>query len=124
MRFLSFIILLCLPLHTPLWAQHPTYWQLTDDNGLPSMTVYDLFQDSKGFIWLGTDAGIARYDGNKFNTFKIKQSKSNAVSYIQESRDGTIWFMNFSGQIFLMENNEITTFDITDPQNNEKLSCD
>ncbi len=123
MRFLSFILLfLFLHTNTPLWAQHPTYWQITDDNGLPSMTIYDLFQDSKGFIWLGTDAGIARYDGNKFNTFKIKQSKSNAMSYIQESKDGKIWFMNFSGQIFHTENDSIVAFEVKDKKGIENLN--
>ena len=31
-------------------AQNPLYWQITEEDGLPSMTVYQMLQDQKGFI--------------------------------------------------------------------------
>ena len=37
--------------------------------GLPSNNVYELKQDSKGFIWGTTDKGVFRYDGKTFKYF-------------------------------------------------------
>lgn len=52
-------------------TQSPSLRQITDVEGLPSMTIYDILQDQKGYIWLGTDAGICRYDGYEFRTFQV-----------------------------------------------------
>ncbi|WP_229203224.1 ATP-binding protein [Dyadobacter jejuensis] len=38
----------------------------TDENGLPQNSVKKIAQDDAGFIWLGTEAGLSRYDGQKF----------------------------------------------------------
>jgi ligand-binding sensor domain-containing protein/two-component sensor histidine kinase len=85
------------------YAQHPSYWQLTDEQGLPSTTVFDLHQDIKGYIWMATESGLCRYDGSKFKFYKAKTSKASAVSHIQEDGKSRIWFVNFSGQLFYIE---------------------
>ena len=38
-------------------------------DGLPSNEVYHVFQDSKGYIWFGTDNGVARYNGDEFRVY-------------------------------------------------------
>ena len=38
-------------------------------NGLASSEITCLLQDSKGYIWIGTSAGLSRYDGMKFENF-------------------------------------------------------
>ena len=38
-------------------------------DGLPSNETYDVFHDSKGFVWFGTDNGVVRYNGKEFKTF-------------------------------------------------------
>ena len=45
--------------------------RLTVDDGLPSNTVRNMVQDQKGFLWLGTDNGLCRYDGVEVRTFRI-----------------------------------------------------
>ncbi|HAS41790.1 MAG TPA: hypothetical protein DCS93_15025 [Microscillaceae bacterium] len=80
-------------------------WQLTDEDGLPSMEVYDVFQDRKGYIWFATDLGICRYDGRIFKRYATPTARSKAMSNFAEDRDGRIWFMNFSRQIFYVEKN-------------------
>jgi len=42
----------------------------TVDQGLPVPTVTALAQDGAGFIWVGTQGGLARFDGYRFKTFK------------------------------------------------------
>ena len=47
-------------------AQQPTYKHYTVEDGLAGSTVYEIFQDSKEFIWIGTANGVSRFDGTKF----------------------------------------------------------
>ncbi len=48
-------------------------------NGLPNNEVRCLLKDSKGYLWVGTIYGLAKYDGNKFSVFK-HQSDKNSIS--------------------------------------------
>lgn len=46
-----------------------TITRYTDENGLPQNSVNAIAQDSKGFWWLATEAGLVRFDGQSFFTF-------------------------------------------------------
>jgi len=52
---------------------------ITRDNGLPSDKVNVITQDTKGFMWLGTDAGLARYDGTSFKIYKNDPNDSTSL---------------------------------------------
>jgi ligand-binding sensor domain-containing protein len=92
-------------------AQSPFMWHLTDAEGLPSMEVYSMLQDKKGFMWLGTDNGPCRYDGKRFTTFFHPAQRGKAFSYFKEDPRGRIWFLNFSGQIFFIDNDSMHLFE-------------
>ncbi|MFL9484881.1 two-component regulator propeller domain-containing protein [Chitinophagaceae bacterium LWZ2-11] len=49
-------------------------------DGLSQSSVYCMYQDSKGFIWIGTTDGLSRYDGYEFKHFKYDQVNANSVS--------------------------------------------
>ncbi|MCP4437424.1 MAG: hypothetical protein GY810_00470 [Aureispira sp.] len=93
-------------------AQEPYTWQLTDEYGLPSMEVYDLFQDSKKYIWIGTDKGICKYNGQKFKYYKHPEEKGTSATLIQEDGLGRIWYKNFNGQLFYIEQDSIHLFEV------------
>ncbi len=92
----------------------------SDRDGLPNMTIYDILQDNKGYIWLGTDGGIVRYDGAQFDVFEVPCAKSNAFSYLQQDKNGTIYFQNFSGQFFYIQNEKSYCLDLTKDFNRHK----
>ena len=94
----------------------------SDKEGLPNMTIYDILQDKKGYIWLGTDGGIVRYDGTQFDTFEVPCAKSNAFSYLQQDKNGTIYFQNFSGQFFYIQNEKSYCLDLPKDFNYNKLN--
>ena len=71
--------------------------------GLPTEEVYDLFADSKGYIWVGHALGISRYDGQKFTHFSSPDQTTTGVSGICEDKQGKIWCYNFNGQLFYIE---------------------
>jgi ligand-binding sensor domain-containing protein len=68
--------------------------------GLSTQKVYTLFQDSKGFIWLGTENGASRFDGEKFENFTSRDSLApGGVKCILEDSLGYIWFGHLYGGI-------------------------
>ena len=64
-----FLIILFLVFPDVNWGQNPYYYNIDRTNGLPSNSVYDIFQDSKGFMWFATGKGLCRYDGTTFKTY-------------------------------------------------------
>ena len=55
------------PVLKPLTQYHLESWQTRD--GLPTNGIRALAQDADGFLWLGTEAGLVRFDGVEFRTF-------------------------------------------------------
>lgn len=64
------------------------------ENGLPQISVLTITQDSTGYIWLGTQNGIARFDGVRFNVYDRRATGVDTtmatVSYTD--RAGKPWF--------------------------------
>lgn len=83
--------------------QHPFYHQYNADEGLPSNEVYRIIQDSKGYLWIGCDAGIYRYDGISYKSYKHSAQNSRSMSNLHIDKNGLLWCSNFSGQIFYIE---------------------
>ncbi len=94
-----FLILLFLVVFK-LSAQSPYYYNLGEENGLPSSEVYQIIQDDFGYIWIGCDAGLFRFDGIRFKYFNSKKQNSKSISGLKIDKDKNLWCQNFSGQIF------------------------
>src|SRR3982751_760677 len=60
------------PAPKPLTQYHLESWQTRD--GLPTNGLQALAQDADGFLWLGTEAGLVRFDGVEFRTFDRNSS--------------------------------------------------
>lgn len=70
--------------------------QLTLEDGMSQSTVNSICQDSRGFMWIGTDDGLNRYDGYRFTVYKHEQSDPQSLSHnyilsIFEDRLGALW---------------------------------
>ncbi len=94
-----------------VYAQDPFYYTINNTNGLPSNSVYDIFQDSKGFMWFATDKGLCRYDGSEFNTYTSDGQTSKAGSCINEDKYGRIWYCNFDGYLYYVEKGQLKNLD-------------
>ncbi len=88
-------------------AQHPYFYTINDENGLPSNEVYEVAQDHFGYIWIGCDAGLFRYDGFHFQAFEHPLQNSKSISKLFIDREGDIWCQNFTGQLFCVQNNRL-----------------
>ena len=66
------------------------------EQGLSQSTVQVIFQDSRGFLWFGTQDGLNRYDGYTFKIYKPDPDVVNSLSdrwitSIVEDKDGYLW---------------------------------
>lgn len=104
-----------------LKAQVPYHWQLTDDEGLPSMTVYNIVQDHKGLIWLATANGLCSFDGKIIQKINTSSLNDQEILKIREGTDGNIWGMNLSGQTFYLKDGQINILDKKFDENIEQL---
>ncbi|WP_130736790.1 two-component regulator propeller domain-containing protein [Flavobacterium sp. J27] len=83
----------------------------SSSNGLPHDITYGLFQDSLGYVWIGTDNGLVKYDGNEFKTFTIKEGlRSNYVIDINETKDNKIVIGMWGGGVQLIQNDSVLDF--------------
>jgi ligand-binding sensor domain-containing protein len=83
--------------------------------GLPSSEVYDLYEDSKGYLWIATDAGICRYNGLSLTTFTTRNGlPDNTVFHIREDSKGRIWVQTFSGAVGYCENDRFHSIPAND----------
>lgn len=70
------------------------------EEGLNSSKVYIALQDSRDYIWLGTDAGVSRFDGSKFENFSVDNGIApGGVRSMCEDSIGRIWFGHLNGGI-------------------------
>ena len=90
----------------PVNGQAPNYFfnHLSKEDGLISDQVYGILQDRSGFMWLGTQSGLARWDGVHFKTFVSDKEDSTSLSNplvfdIIEDADGYIWLGTVGGGI-------------------------
>lgn len=61
-------------------------------------------------MWFATNKGICKYDGSKFISYTSDQQSSVAGSTISEDRYGRIWYCNFDGYLYYVENGKLRTF--------------
>ncbi|WP_163409444.1 sensor histidine kinase [Flavobacterium ajazii] len=85
-------------------AQQPYTIHLNNLNGLPTNSIFNIHQDKKGFVWLATSDGLMKYDGFEYKTYKSSNQTSISGSYIKEDKYGRIWYENFDGFIYFVEN--------------------
>ncbi len=84
--------------------------QINKEKGLPANEVYDILQDTKGFIWIACDEGLVRYDGSNFKTFRNKDQHYLAGSSIREDKLGRIWYENFDGHLYYTSGDSLKAF--------------
>lgn len=90
------------------FAQNPYIRHFTTLDGLPTNTIYQIYQDSHKFLWFTSDAGVVKYDGSNFTIYRKKDGlSSNDIVRIKEDSRGRIWFFNYNASVNYLFNNKI-----------------
>ncbi len=76
----------------------------TVENGFPSQNVNCFHQDDKGFIWMGTNSGLVRYNGYEFETFKMppsyyKNENDQIIHCIYQDKQKIFWLGTSNGLV-------------------------
>ncbi len=105
---LLFLLFLSRPAH----LQVLPFDNYTIKEGLPSNWITTIYQDSRGYLWIGADGGLSVYDGVSFKTYgKDDGLPVGHVWAIRESRNtaGAVWVGTHGGGLSKIENGKITS---------------
>jgi signal transduction histidine kinase/ligand-binding sensor domain-containing protein len=74
----------------------------TAEDGLPANNVQAVVQSPDGYLWIGTDMGLARFDGQRFRSFTENNTAALAevgddILSLVEAPDGTLWAAAYGG---------------------------
>ncbi|MCF8338018.1 MAG: response regulator, partial [Bacteroidales bacterium] len=83
-------------------GQNVRFHNFSIDDGLSQNSVYDIHQDSLGFVWLATQEGLNRFDGERFKVYKHQDQDTgslvnNYISVIKPSMHGKLWIGTLEG---------------------------
>lgn len=83
------------------------------DNGLGSSEVNCIYQTKSGYMWIGTDGGLYRYNGNEFRLFNLWNTDKADVYYINslfQDTQGRLWVATNNYGLFRISGNDIYHF--------------
>ncbi|GEM_PF-6569282 len=98
------LVLLPLLFNFHLAAQSVYYQNYSETNGLSHNSVFDLFQDSRGFIWVGTNTGLDRFDGSSFQSMTEEDGFTGTLlRRIDEDKHHRVWVLTYFDGVFISE---------------------
>jgi len=129
-KLIAFSILLIIICCKPTFSQpnNPVFHTYGTENGMPQNTITTIHQGPYGFMWFGTQDGLARFDGYEFKTFRHDPRNPNSLGSnfiwdIHEDDNGDFWISSFGGGLtrFNLPSETFIHFK-RDPQNENSLS--
>ena len=82
----------------PGQAQHWSFQMYGTDQGLTNPTILALHQDRQGFLWVSTEGGLFRYDGDRFRPFAANSAtRKGSNNSMYTSGDGQLWTSSYAG---------------------------
>lgn len=92
----------------------PHFSLYTGSEGLSQAVVQTIFQDHHGFLWVGTQAGLNRYDGNRFQVFSLQHGlRHDWINDLAQDPEGRLWVATLDGLSF-HEKDRFTTLTTED----------
>lgn len=96
--YILFLVFLCWCTFLP--ARTYTFRNIVMSDGLSGLLVNTIYKDANGFIWLGTDNSLDRFDGVRIKHFEFRGIENIAkkrVAGIAETADRQLWVGNGAG---------------------------
>jgi len=90
------------------------FHHLTTEDGLSNANVSAILKDSYGFLWIGTESGLNRYDGYEFKVYTAKPSLHNAMVFgnirdLKEDGLGNIWISSTTYMVYNPDKDNFST---------------
>jgi ligand-binding sensor domain-containing protein/signal transduction histidine kinase len=94
----GFTCLLLLSSFVKVAAGQHYFRRYTGADGLSQALVQAIYQDRTGYLWIGTQAGLNRYDGTAFTIYSIQQGLANDwINAIAQDAGGRLWLATLGG---------------------------
>ena len=106
---LTFGVPLCAGLDPSLALSQYVHGNWQTQSGLPENSVPSITQTSDGYLWVGTEDGLARFDGLKFTIYDsqtVSAFRSNSVMILRVDPDGVLWIGTRGGGLLIYKNGE------------------
>ena len=123
----AMLLLFLYPTITLAQAPKIKFKHINSEAGLSNSTIETIYQDSRGFIWIGTRDGLNRYDGKQMLVFKNDPNDKNSISdsyitCIYEDKNKMLWIGTLNGlDKFDQMTNTFTSYK-HNPQNPKSIS--
>jgi PAS domain S-box-containing protein len=101
------------PAQTSLLLTQYAFEQWDDRDGLPQNSVQAMTQSKDGYLWFGTQSGVARFDGVRFDVLDGADSPALQRAYVwavEPAADGGIWIGTEEGGLIHSANGKFTSF--------------
>jgi signal transduction histidine kinase/ligand-binding sensor domain-containing protein/DNA-binding response OmpR family regulator len=100
----KFLLIITLTFSIGIQAETYNFARLDNTNGFSNNQIESIFKDSRGFMWIGTNFGLNRYDGYHVKVYKTIKNDStslinNSILGIQEDKNGNLWIKGNQGYI-------------------------
>lgn len=81
------------------------------NDGLPGMSIRCIYKDTRGLLWIGTDAGLCSYDGKSFRIYKSKEGMTaSKIWAIAEDDDANLWFGSYGDGLYKYDGQHFKQF--------------
>ncbi len=101
-----------------------TTW--TSEQGLPQNSVQTIVQTTDGYLWMGTEEGLVRFDGVRFSVFNKANTpafKHNDVKTLCQARNGALWAGTLGGGALAYANGQFRHYSIRDGLSNNFVNA-
>jgi ligand-binding sensor domain-containing protein/two-component sensor histidine kinase len=90
------------------------FWR--EAEGLSQSRIRAITQTRDGYIWLGTDDGVVRFNGTGFKTFSVETGslRDNEIAALKEDHEGGLWIGTYGGGLSLLKNGVFRNFSTAD----------
>lgn len=89
----------------------PVYKHITSTDGLANDITYQIIQDSEGYIWIGTDDGLSKYDGKRFTNYINNGLRSNyVIDILEDKKNNSFVLATWNGGLHFLKNDSIYSF--------------
>jgi ligand-binding sensor domain-containing protein len=99
-------------------------WQV--QQGLPEASIYSIVQTRDGYLWLGTQTGLIRFDGARFTTVDVLgglQMTGARITQLMEGRDGALWVGTNQAGVVEFKNGKARRYEQRDGLPSGSIQC-
>jgi signal transduction histidine kinase/CheY-like chemotaxis protein/ligand-binding sensor domain-containing protein len=109
--------------HKPITQYVHTVWRSED--GLPQNSIQALLQTRDGYIWIGTQEGLVRFNGVEFKLFNKANTpaiRHNDIRALYQDRDGALWIGTFGGGLVRYKDGQFSNYTVQRGLSNNSVS--